>query len=330
MPTLKHLVIFIYITELIAFTILFVDRRRSISHTRDNAVLRLCAFMFVRILVKMVYFYVEYYVLPWHLNILFNSLMDTTYVISLFLSLDVVCSRLRMSFPRKQLYIIASILYVAGFAAISFLWVDRASNHLILIEEGTPQLLYNANETLFLVVALAAALSIVRRARGTDARKLAAAISATVIAYAIYVFFWDVSFTVPGVDALRHIKPFDGVLFFAGVLAIIIALYCPVVLELAVEEQRQRASGQLPIVDLGAFAESYRLTAREAEVLELLVQGKSSSQVAEDLVISVNTAKRHAYNIYRKIGVGSRWELLYKVNHSDEDTPLSTSENTRE
>jgi DNA-binding NarL/FixJ family response regulator len=51
------------------------------------------------------------------------------------------------------------------------------------------------------------------------------------------------------------------------------------------------------------------LTAREAEVLELLQDGRTNSAIAEALQIGVETVRTHARSIYRKLGVPSRREL---------------------
>ena len=50
------------------------------------------------------------------------------------------------------------------------------------------------------------------------------------------------------------------------------------------------------------------LTAREIEVLALIVQGESNKGIAERLVISEKTAIRHVSNIFRKLGVHTRAE----------------------
>ena len=51
------------------------------------------------------------------------------------------------------------------------------------------------------------------------------------------------------------------------------------------------------------------LTAREAEVLELLQDGRTNSEITEALDIGIETVRTHARNIYRKLGVPSRREL---------------------
>ncbi|MBK9121903.1 MAG: hypothetical protein IPM16_02090 [Chloroflexi bacterium] len=52
------------------------------------------------------------------------------------------------------------------------------------------------------------------------------------------------------------------------------------------------------------------LSLREVEVLRLLADGLDSNEVAERLVIAVDTARKHIKNIYSKLGVHSRWEAL--------------------
>ena len=58
------------------------------------------------------------------------------------------------------------------------------------------------------------------------------------------------------------------------------------------------------------------LTARELEVLELLVRGLSNKEIAERLVISRKTAGSHVEHIYSKIGVSNRAQAsLFAMKH---------------
>jgi LuxR family maltose regulon positive regulatory protein len=57
------------------------------------------------------------------------------------------------------------------------------------------------------------------------------------------------------------------------------------------------------------------LSDRELEVLRLLADGLESNEIAERLVIAVDTARKHIKNIYSKLGVHSRWEA---IKHAEE------------
>ncbi len=61
-----------------------------------------------------------------------------------------------------------------------------------------------------------------------------------------------------------------------------------------------------------AMADAYRyeLTEREAEVWELYLQGLSYRQVGEQLVIALNTVKKHMKNIFRKCNIECRCRHL--------------------
>lgn len=66
--------------------------------------------------------------------------------------------------------------------------------------------------------------------------------------------------------------------------------------------QRRRPSGDLAI-----------LTDREREVLELLAQGMTNKEIAERLLVSANTVKRHIKAIFEKLDVHTRAAAVAKV-----------------
>jgi LuxR family transcriptional regulator, maltose regulon positive regulatory protein len=55
------------------------------------------------------------------------------------------------------------------------------------------------------------------------------------------------------------------------------------------------------------------LTEREREVLRLLLAGSSNREIAQRLVLSVNTVKRHVYNLCGKLGVQSRTQAIIRA-----------------
>lgn len=62
-----------------------------------------------------------------------------------------------------------------------------------------------------------------------------------------------------------------------------------------------------------AFITRYGITERESEIIQLIAQGKSNSDIASELFISLATVKTHLHNIYRKVGIDSRFDLLAKL-----------------
>jgi LuxR family maltose regulon positive regulatory protein len=56
------------------------------------------------------------------------------------------------------------------------------------------------------------------------------------------------------------------------------------------------------------------LTERELEVLRLLVAGLSNAAMAQELVITVGTVKRHVNSIYGKLGVNSRTQAIARTH----------------
>ncbi|HVP21018.1 MAG TPA: LuxR C-terminal-related transcriptional regulator [Anaerolineaceae bacterium] len=54
----------------------------------------------------------------------------------------------------------------------------------------------------------------------------------------------------------------------------------------------------------------FTLSAREVEVLKLIAEGKSNQEISAALYLAINTVKRHAYNIYAKLGVEKRTQAV--------------------
>lgn len=62
------------------------------------------------------------------------------------------------------------------------------------------------------------------------------------------------------------------------------------------------------------LAETYGLSAREQEVFALLARGYASSRIQQELFIAAGTVSYHCHNIYSKLGIHSKQELIDFVN----------------
>ena len=65
-----------------------------------------------------------------------------------------------------------------------------------------------------------------------------------------------------------------------------------------------------PILDHDLMVEKYSITKREYEIIKLLMSGRSNKSIAEYLNISERTIKSHIANIYNKLGINNKFELL--------------------
>jgi DNA-binding CsgD family transcriptional regulator len=77
--------------------------------------------------------------------------------------------------------------------------------------------------------------------------------------------------------------------------------YLTVLSELTAEEQNRAAN---------SFASFGQLTEREREITALLLKGKTYRMIAGELRLSENTVKTHIKNIYGKLKIQSRTELI--------------------
>ena len=56
-----------------------------------------------------------------------------------------------------------------------------------------------------------------------------------------------------------------------------------------------------------------QLTQKESEIVRYIQAGKTNQEIADELFISVSTVKTHVNNIYKKLHIKSRKELITQV-----------------
>ncbi|NMH89063.1 response regulator transcription factor [Flavivirga sp. Y03] len=60
---------------------------------------------------------------------------------------------------------------------------------------------------------------------------------------------------------------------------------------------------------------TYELSKQELNVKKLILEGKSNKDIADNLFISLSTVKTHITNIYSKLNVSNRTELISKFKN---------------
>ena len=96
------------------------------------------------------------------------------------------------------------------------------------------------------------------------------------------------------------------------------ALLAPAITRMVVEEfARSHPATRRPPTEIGT------LTARELEVLHLLVRGLSNPEICDHLVISEATTKTHVARILQKLGLRDRVQAVIYAYETGVITPGS-------
>lgn len=81
-------------------------------------------------------------------------------------------------------------------------------------------------------------------------------------------------------------------------------------LRLSSEKKQKNRICAASTLEYDKMAQKYDLTRKERIILEMLSKGEASEQISSELDVSVNTVKKHTVNIYRKLGINKRIQLI--------------------
>lgn len=98
------------------------------------------------------------------------------------------------------------------------------------------------------------------------------------------------------------VKPFNGQTLLAS-------------LEIAISNFANRSNYQVPELDLDKINAHLLspLTDREFKVLQLIYQGRTNNQIAEELFVTINTVKVHIRNTYLKLDAASHSTAIVRA-----------------
>ncbi len=106
-------------------------------------------------------------------------------------------------------------------------------------------------------------------------------------------------------------------LFWTNFYVIVIFFGTPVVVFFILKRYLSLYYASRPVpreqteTDFTSFFEKYGISQREGEIVRLILKGHSNREIEEELYISLETVKKHIYNIYKKTGVKNRIRLNY-------------------
>ena len=81
------------------------------------------------------------------------------------------------------------------------------------------------------------------------------------------------------------------------------------VINIALKRYRSRSKAMPALEELN-YGLKNQITKSEYKVIEKIYEGKLNTDIADELYISINTVKKHTNNIYRKLGVDRKPQLL--------------------
>lgn len=97
------------------------------------------------------------------------------------------------------------------------------------------------------------------------------------------------------VEAIINVTEFDGI---------------PMSPAIARRAMKLLSAGQKPKIQEHEDPSAYQLTDREMQILKEIVVGNSPNAIAEKLFISPNTVRTHVNNIYKKLHLNSRSQII--------------------
>ena len=86
-------------------------------------------------------------------------------------------------------------------------------------------------------------------------------------------------------------------------------------LEMAFDTYSKQLSEQNHYLNI--LKNNLNLTDREIEIVKYIIDGDTNNEIAKKLYIQTNTIKKHIYNIYNKLGVSSRTQLLQLISNKN-------------
>ncbi|MCJ7659842.1 MAG: response regulator transcription factor [Anaerolineales bacterium] len=85
------------------------------------------------------------------------------------------------------------------------------------------------------------------------------------------------------------------------------------IFSLAIADRMAEVFAKPPQAEIEPQAPFPELTPREHEILELIAQGKSNAEIAEQFTLSLKTVRNHVSNIFNKLQVSDRLQAVLRA-----------------
>ena len=220
--------------------------------------------------------------------------------ISFFVFIYLIFKRKPSKFQYRDL-LVPAILVVAPKVAV---WIE------ILIFETNYLLhnLYATTDLLIIIAMILASIYLKYRASQLSKNKINISINHLSLIYFIpylIAFILTIIFRLIKIPIeLSTIINLSLIIIFNLGIALWINKYRQVFVQHYIELEVKTSS------KLEMFMSNYEITVRELDVIKLICNGKTNKEIADQLFISISTVKDHNYNIYQKLSIKNRTQLM--------------------
>lgn len=200
----------------------------------------------------------------------------------------------RLVFIFTIIIIVCSLLRLVFFAAHPlFSWLDFLRNYIF--------------ENIIVVETLGLILSLFFRPGNIQKERIRLARGFSIL----YLIRYLISFILVFIFLRSQVN--ESVRFFIGFITLIMYNLIPVMWIKYFFLPYVKSTLKLieTKTDLNEIFIKYNISQREVEIVEMILNGKSNKEIASGLFISYHTVKNHISNIFAKLNVSSRHELLH-------------------
>jgi DNA-binding CsgD family transcriptional regulator len=273
--------------------------------------------LFLHIIINFIYFYKAYFISTWQWKIIILCAINTSLIIFVCFGLEVL-AEICYDDSRKRLplSLISGFIYVIVFAVVRIYFVDDAETFTGLVSA----IAYIGSNGSFLLIGYVYCWRYGRHEKGSSVTAFKAPLKIIINFICMYLFmnfFVDAYFGIAKVKAmvwdinLYHLS----ILIYLALNVSLIRFFYTKDLFSSDKQKKEKINFNSENLQLtfDDIAKQYNLTLREKELLRYVYHGESSPEIAKLLNISANTVKRHLSNIYTKIGINSRIELIHMI-----------------
>jgi len=319
---LKHVIIFLYIISFlmgisgITLAVLLAEKHEDKLYKWVRAFV--LAFFLYEV-TNFIVFYRAFFTSHWEVNIIIMIFSDICLLALLYTWIGLIGKVASMEGRNKlfdKSFEIFSVIYVLGGIFINLYGIEKDYNLTI----WGKVLSFGMNSILSLFAIAGSTFYLVKGLKMADQMTKKILLILIVAMYLfIFLFFsedlyMNFDFQIFNSFDIYAIEPIAALYLLLNVLFIIYVFKEELLIN-AIESdgafEPDRAGGVRQSIE--DISTQYCLTDREKEVLAIVYEGHSNLEIAEMLCISPFTVKRHINNIFRKMAVKTRVELMHLV-----------------